>query len=159
MKEDTIQRLSDAVEHVLHVQAMLESIAKHGVKAVKVWKAQLKNDPENGMVKLAAKTVGPQVARLAGKAKGVSKDLEKLFKAADEPGQYYDGREFRDRNQKLLKSGKAFEGDVGRVLAALRGSVGGMIAAQGEPDVKVTVRTMTEFIKRFTAFKIALNRV
>ena len=160
MKEDTMKRLSGAVEHVLKVQAMLEPIAGRGSKAARVWKQRFKIEPSNSFAKVLAQTVAPQVERLASKAKQVTKDLEKLFKAAEEPGQYFDGREFRDRNKKLLDSPKAFERDTFNALAAIKGATfGGAFPDCNRPEVKATVRAMNEYVVRFTAFKVALNRV
>jgi hypothetical protein len=160
MKEDTLKRLSSAVEHVLKVQAMLVPIAGRGSKAARAWKLKFKNEPANSFAKVMAVDVAPRVEKLAGKSKQVTKDLEKLFKAAEEPGQYFDGREFRDRNRKLLDSSKAFERDAFNALAAIKGATyQGMFPESTNPEVKATVRAMTEYVTRFTAFKIALNRV
>ncbi len=162
MNPATEKKLQAAMDRIFYTQAEAANFRKRGLKAVKLWKGQLKQEPSNDNVKKIVKDVVPTITKLHKLTSKIEKELEKLHDAGTDEAliaDYYDGREFRERNKKLLKTADEFDRKAAPIVTYLKTMAGGLFPLMNLPDVKVTVDSLAGFTKEWNSLKIALNRI
>lgn len=160
MNPATEKMFNNAIGRIHFTQVEAQNIQKRGPKAVKLWKAFAKAEPDNDLAKKVVKDVVPIVEKLIKKSKPAIQSLDKLQDAGDKPHDYYDGKEFRDRTKKLLEPGADFDRDVATVVLSLaRFPNGGMFPLCKTPDVVGTVKYLKGFMNEWNALKLAINRI
>ena len=159
------KRLIAARDEMFNVELHITNFIKRAPLAIKSSKKFLKANP-NSLNKDLVENAMPKIAKIHKLAKKALKDLDKLEDASTDEAavaDYYDGKEFRDRNKKLLASPSAFEKDASKVLAYVmniaKGMPGSFPMKNTVPDVKVTIDSLQEFITHWNSLKIAINRI
>lgn len=159
MKPAAEKLLNSALDRIHYTQVEAQNFGIRASKAIKAWKEMAKAHPSDG-IKRVLKDVVPLVDKLAGKCKQVENDLNKLQDAGDKPYDYYDGKEFRDRNKKLLVTAEDFDRQAGVILLRLKSIFGGgMYPGMTLPTIKPAVTYLAGYMDRWNALKIAINRI
>jgi hypothetical protein len=159
MKPETEKMLNAALDRIHYAQVEAANFGKRGPQAIKAWKEMAKAQPGDG-IKRVLKDVVPLVDKLAGKSKQVEKDLDKLQDAGDKPYDYHDGREFRDRNKKLLVAAEDFDRQAGLILLRLKSILGGgQYPGMAFPAIKPAITYLAGYMDRWKDLKIAINRI
>jgi hypothetical protein len=159
MKPATEKMLNSALDRIHYTQVEAENFGKRGPQAVRAWKEMAKTHPSDSM-KRVLKDVVPLVDKLAGKSKQVNKDLERLHDAGAKPFDYNDGREFRDRNKKLLVAADDFDRQAGIILMRLKSILGGgLYPGMALPAIKPAVTYLAGYMDRWNDLKVAINRI
>lgn len=159
MKPETEKMLNAALDRIHYTQIEAANFGKRGPAAVKAWKGLAKAQPCDPMKRLL-KDVVPLADKLVGKTKQVGKDLDKLQDAGDKPYDYNDGREFRDRNKKLLVSAEDFDRQAGLILLRLKSIFGGgLYPGSSGHEIKPAVTYLIGYMDRWKDLKIAINRI
>ncbi len=163
--------LEVAMDRVHYTLVEAENFRRRAPGFVKAFKAQLKATPSKDAERVL-KNVAPIIPKLLSKSKTVDKDLETLLDLGSANAHdYHDGREFRDRNQKLLESAKVFDGHAARVVLNIK-ALEKLVSPEAKgpnkkwvaplltvPGYKVTVDSLTEFTRRWNDLRIAINRI
>ncbi len=171
MRPNDEQMLYEAMNRARSVLVEAEIFRKRAGGFVKAFKAQLKATPSPEAARVL-KVVAPIIPKLLSKSKAVDKDLEKLCDLGSANAHdYYDGKEFRDRNKKLLESSRAFDGDAARVTLSVK-ALDKIISptAKGpnkkwaapllyEAGYTATLDSLHKFTRRWNDAKIAINRI
>lgn len=154
------KQLNAAMDRIHYTQVEAENFAKRMPGAAKRWKEMAQGFANSDAWKKLIKDVVPAMDKLRSLVKQAVKDLDKLQDAGDKPYDYHDGREFRDRNRKLMVSADKLDREIGVVLLKLHGLLGGgMFPGQAEPAIKSTVTYLVGYGKRWNELKLAYNRI
>ena len=163
--------LAAAMDRVHYTLVDAENFRKRAPGFIKAFKAQLKATP-SVEAERAFKMLAPIIPKLLSKSKAVDKDLEKLLDLGSTMAHdYYDGKEFRDRNKKLLESSRDFDAEAARVVLNVKALDKIQLPHATWPNkkwtgplmrvasFKVSMDSLYEFTRSWNDLKIAINRI
>lgn len=117
MKDTDKAKIGDAMNTITNLEGQITNLAKRAPEAAKAFEAdvaRLRGIDEDWGKQLKEQVI-PACKHLSKNAKAAIKDLKSLHKAGDEArkkDKYATGKEFREKNAKLLASAKTYEGDT-----------------------------------------------
>lgn len=163
MDADSVKKLATALSIIDSMESQLSNFLKRAPEGLKLWTEGYKNRDTKQQAILKNDVIKVTL-NLIKDAKTVQKDLAKLYAEGSEPKKlsaYPDMKAFKSKCvDKLLASSKKFEGESMKMKIHFFSILGdGFYIGQGTPGSKVTMDSVDNFHKYFTALKVALAKV